>query len=178
MTNEVGPNSELIHAVLQGHPEVFGELVERYERGVLAVIARKIGDIHAAQDVAQEVFVKAYVNLHTLRHPKVFEAWLYRIARREAATWQRRNGARREVPLDHDIPAAERNGQLKEASQKLLAEVMRLPETERHVILLRYFSQHKVKDIAHILDRSVGTVTKQLSRAHARLRRQYEAIKL
>ena len=167
-------NHELIHAVLQGQSEVFGELVERYQCGVLAVITRKIGDVHAAQDVAQDVFVKAYVKLHTLRHPKVFEAWLYRIARHEAATWHRRHSQRREVPLDHDIPATKRNGQLKESSRELLAEVMRLPETERNVILLRYFSHYKVKEIAHILDRSVGTVTKQLSRAHARLRQQYQ----
>ena len=52
---------------------------------------------------------------------------------------------------------------------------MTLPSQEQRVVLLRYFEGHPVGDIARMIGRPIGTVTKQLSRAHARLRRQMEA---
>jgi len=77
-----------------------------------------------------------------------------------------------EISLDpiNVFPPEKRDGQLNEEKQALLAAVVKLPESERQVVMLRYFSGHSVRDVAAILDRSVGTVTKQLSRAHKRLR--------
>ena len=63
------------------------------------------------------------------------------------------------------------NGQLDEDEQKLLAAVVKLPKAEKQVVMLRYFSDNGVKDVAKIAGRSIGTVTKQLSRAHKRLRK-------
>jgi RNA polymerase sigma-70 factor (ECF subfamily) len=68
------------------------------------------------------------------------------------------------------------DGQLDERKQRLLAAVVKLPESERQVVMLRYFSGHSVRDVAAILGRSVGTVTKQLSRAHKRLRNILERL--
>ena len=62
------------------------------------------------------------------------------------------------------------DGLLDEEKQALLAAVLKLPEGERQVVMLRYFSALGVRDVAEILGRSLGTVTKQLSRAHKRLR--------
>jgi RNA polymerase sigma factor (sigma-70 family) len=59
----------------------------------------------------------------------------------------------------------------------LLAAVMRLPERERQLLMLRHFGGHSVADIAEMLGRPVGTVTKQLSRSYGRLREQFEAAK-
>lgn len=166
---------ELVDATLNGDCEAFGQLVERYERGVRAVIVRIVGDTHAAQDVAQEAFVKAYRNLTHLRRAGAFGPWLYRIARRAALSWLQQRPATPTTIVHNEIPAPSDNGRLDEASEQLLHAVMSLPMQERRVVLLRYFEGHAVRDIAEILDRPVGTVTKQLSRAHARLRQRLEA---
>lgn len=69
------------------------------------------------------------------------------------------------------------NGQLDEEKQRLLAAVVKLPRSEKQVVMLRYLGDKSVKDVADIVGRSVGTVTKQLSRAHKRLRTMLERSK-
>ena len=54
---------------------------------------------------------------------------------------------------------------------ELLKAVLRLSKSQRQVVMLRYFGEHSVKEVAEISERSVGTVTKQLSRAHKHLKR-------
>ena len=70
------------------------------------------------------------------------------------------------------IGAATENpdGRLDEHKHRLLAAVLRLPKGEKQVVMLRYFAGHSVKDVAEIVGRGIGTVTKQLSRARVRLR--------
>lgn len=163
-------DAELVNAVLGGDKQAFGLLVKRYERPVRAVALDVLGDYHLASDVSQDAFVTAYENLPGLRKPVAFGSWLMKITRRCAL-----DGARRkqdEAPLESVIPATihNPNGQLDEEKRWLLAAVMKLPESERQVIMLRYFGDNGVNHVAEILGRSVGTVTKQLSRAHRRLR--------
>ena len=66
------------------------------------------------------------------------------------------------------------NGQLDDEKKWLLAAVVKLPQVERQVVMLRYFGRNNVSDVARISGRSVGTVTKQLSRARIRLRQMLE----
>lgn len=168
-------DQELVEATLKGEPEAFGQLVERYERGACAVIVPIIGDIHLAQDVTQEAFIKAYQNLAELRRPSAFAAWLFQIARRLALAWLQQQPPVQARPMHEGLSRSQPNGRLDERSEQLLAAVLELPCQEQRVVMLRYFKGHTVHDIATILDRPVGTVTKQLSRARARLRQQLEA---
>jgi RNA polymerase sigma factor (sigma-70 family) len=70
------------------------------------------------------------------------------------------------------------NGPFDEDKQRLLAAVLQLQKSEQQVVMLRYFDGHSVKDVAEIVGRSVGTVTKQLSRAYKSLRRLLERSEL
>jgi RNA polymerase sigma-70 factor (ECF subfamily) len=160
----------LVDAVLDGNKEAFAILVRRYERPVRAIALAVLGDHHSATDVSQDAFVKAYQELAGLRKPEAFGPWLMKIARRCALDSARRKP--REMTLEPAVAGAieSPNGQLDEDKQALLAAVVRLPEAERQVVMLRYFAGHSAKDVAGIVGRSVGTVTKQLSRAHKRLR--------
>lgn len=163
-------DAELVNDVLNGDKQAFGVLVKRYERPVRAVALNVLSDYHLATDVSQDAFVTAYENLPGLRKPMAFGPWLMRITRRCALDWARRK--REEAPLESVVPARIQNpdSQLEEGKQWLLSAVIKLPKGERQVIMLRYFSGLSVKDVAEILGRSVGTVTKQLSRAHKHLR--------
>ena len=163
-------DAELVDAVLNGERGVFAHLVHRYERPVRVVGTDILGDKDAADDAAQETFIKAYEKLGSLRRPAAFGPWLLKIARRCALDAARRR--RKTVPLESlgYAEAVTGNGQLDEAKQELLSAVVRLPSAERQVVMLRYFHQRSVRQVADVCGRSVGTVTKQLSRAHGRLR--------
>jgi RNA polymerase sigma-70 factor (ECF subfamily) len=160
----------LVNAVLNGQKQAFAALVTRYERSVRAAAMGVLGNHESVRDTAQEAFVKAYENLAHLRRPGAFGPWLMKITRRCALNMAGQKP--REAALEPtNISGAEStDGRLDEQKQSLLAAVIRLPEGEKQVVMLRYFSGHTVKEVAAILGRSVGTVTKQLSRAHRRLR--------
>jgi len=167
----VQSDAEITKLVLNGDKQAFAVLVERYERPVRAVALNVLGDYHRAADAAQDAFVKAYEKLPALRKPAAFGSWLMKITRRCALDLARRT--LRESHLDPEIAAEieARDVRLDRDKQSLLAAVTRLPKAEQQVIMLRYLGANSVKDVAHIVGRSVGTVTKQLSRAHKRLRK-------
>jgi len=172
--SDVRTDAELVNAVLSGERDLFALLVKRYERSVRAVALDVMRDYHSATDVSQDAFVKAYERLACLRKPEAFGPWLMKITRRCALDSARRKP--KEARLETKIHAAieSPNGRLDEDKQRLLAAVVKLPRAERQVIMLRYLGNNSVKDVAEIVGRSVGTVTKQLSRAHKRLRRILE----
>jgi RNA polymerase sigma-70 factor (ECF subfamily) len=166
----VQQDAELVKAVLDGDKHAFGVLVKRYERPVRAVALDVLGDYHLATDVSQDAFVTAYENLPGLRKPVAFGSWLMKITRRCALDCVRRKNGQEFLEPVVPSTSPNRNGRLDEEKQWLLSAVIKLPRSEQQVIMLRYFSGHSVKEVAGILGRSVGTVTKQLSRAHKRLR--------
>ena len=171
-------DAELAQAVLKGDSGAFAHLVRRYERPVRAVATDILGDKDAADDAAQETFIKAYEKLGSLRRPAAFGAWLLKIARRCALNAARRR--RKVVPFQSlgYAEAVSGNGQLDEDKQELLSAVVRLPSAERQVVMLRYFHHRSVRQVAAVCGRSVGTVTKQLSRAHGRLRNMLKGCEL
>lgn len=163
-------DAELVQEVLDGSKDAYAELVCRYERPAKAAALHILGDYHAAEDAAQDAFVKAYQQLHRLSSPDAFGSWLLTTTRRCALDVARKKKS--DVPLDAiaHMPAHQRNGHLDDEKRQLLDGLMRLGESERQVLLLRYFGSHTVQQVADITGRSVGTVTKQLSRAHQNLR--------
>ena len=164
-------DAELVTAVLDGDRGAFAEIVRRYERTV-RIIARSFApDHHTAEDVAQETFLAAYRKLGGLRNGMLLGAWIGRIARRQAVRLGRRASSAAMAELVADSPA-DRDSGLDDESRRLLAEVMDMPRHERTVVMMRYFERRSAGEISEILDRPVGTVTKQLSRAYERLRRR------
>ena len=167
-------DAELVNAILDGEKQTFAVLVKRYERPVRAVALDVLGDYYLASDVSQEAFIKAYEQIARLRKPEAFGAWLIKIAHRCAL-----DSARQKLKEPRlEMKAAELidnpDGQLDDEKQRLLAAVVKLPRSEKQVVMLRYLDDNNVKDVADIVGRSVGTVTKQLSRAHKRLRKMLE----
>jgi RNA polymerase sigma-70 factor (ECF subfamily) len=166
-------DAELVDAVLEGDRLAYADLVRRYERPVRAVAFRVLGDLDTAKDVAQDAFVIAYEKLPWLRNGRAFGAWTLRIARREAIRVSRQRS--KTVSLE-DLTETETEApsSLDETRGALLDAVTRLPKHERVVVLLKHFDDHSVEEIAAITGRPVGTVTKQMSRAYARLRKMLE----
>ncbi len=163
-------DSDLVSAVLAGDRGAYAHLVGRYERAVHAAALRVLRNHHTAQDAAQEAFLAGFRHLGSLRDGATFGAWILRIAQREAVRAARRGPRMSTVDSSSDVPAPQCDGHLDESQQLLLERVSDLPEQERVVLMLRYFGSHSVQEIARMTGRPLGTVTKQLSRAVARLR--------
>lgn len=163
-------DAELVRAVKDGQAQAFAALVRRYERAARAVALDVLRDHHSARDATQDAFVRAYENLGRLRKAGAFGPWLMKITRRCALNIAQRMPKEKALEPAEAFRVGSANGPLDEEKRVLLAAVTRLPESEKQVVMLRYFCGHSVKEVAAILGRSVGTVTKQLSRAHKRLR--------
>ena len=168
------PDAQFVKAVLAGDNAAFATLIARHEVSVRAVALNILGNHHDAQDVTQEAFIKAYQKLTTLRKADAFGPWVQKIAKRCALTAVRR--APKQVSIEQlgEIDSQSQNGQLDKDDRELLDALTKLPTAEEQVVMLRYFGGHSVTAVAAIKGRSVGTVTKQLSRAHKRLKKIME----
>ena len=172
---------KLIHRILSGDDSAFNTLVERHHKGVHALIWRKIGDFHYAEELTQDVFLQVYKKLGTLKDPKCFTGWLYVIANRLTLNWiQRHKPAMQSleetpleeidessythyVTLEREADAAEQNSEI---VKKLLEK---LPESERTVVTLYYLGEMTVKEIGNFLGVSVNTIKSRLRRGRERL---------
>ena len=172
---------QLIRSTLSGNDEAFSTLVKKYQKSVHALVWRKIGDFHYAEEITQDTFLQAYKKLSTLKNHNQFAGWLYVIANRLCLNWMRKKkpalqsleGTRADevarlsyshyVAGKRETEAAERRSEIVE---KLLA---RLPESERTVVTLYYLGEMTAKEIGKFLGVSVKTVHSRLHRARKRL---------
>jgi RNA polymerase sigma-70 factor, ECF subfamily len=165
----------LIEQAQQGDRNAFGELVSRYYPGVVRVVYRLCGDTGLAEDMAQEAFLRGWVNLSSFRPHTSLRNWLYRIAVNATLDVLRRKP---EEQLDDEAAqmypdqAASPEATLIEKERVvLLQQAMRsLPEAAKSVLVLREYGGLSYQEIASVLDVPVGTVMSRLNYARNRLR--------
>ena len=177
---------QLIQRTLSGDDAAFGILLQRYQKSVHALVWRKIGDFHIAEDITQDTFLQAYKKLSTLKNHNQFAGWLYVIADRLCIDWSRKRRLRTQSLEDtlveeierssytHHVSEAretERTERRYELVKKLLAK---LPESERTVVTLFYLGEMTTKEIGKFLGVSVGTIKSRLRRGRKRLQEDEE----
>ena len=181
-------DAELIRRVLQGDQDAFSPLVTKYQKRVHALVWRKIGDFHIAQEVTQDAFLRAYQKLGTLKNHTQFPGWLYVIAANLCSDWFRKNpppeqslevtdmSEVNEVSYSRYVAekqAAEADETRREVVKKLL---QKLPESERTVMTLYYLGEMTIKAISEFLGVSPNTIKSRLSRARDRLKKEENMI--
>jgi len=165
------------------NPEAFGVLIERYETKLRRYIHRltNISDTDA-DDILQEVFIKAYRNLHNVDSAGSFSAWIYRITRNTVISEFRKKKARPpETIFDKELIETLRSdiSLIKELDNTLLKETLetaikKLPDKYRDVIILKYSEEKSYEEMSDILRKPPGTVATLLSRAKKQLRKHLE----
>jgi RNA polymerase sigma-70 factor, ECF subfamily len=169
-------DAQLVASVRLGDVEAFGQLAERYERILLAIALAKARDFHEAEDIVQTTLLVAFRRLETLHDERKFGPWLMQIARRQLVEAFRTRRVPAALPLNDHLheKGDDASTRVTIENEHLLSLVARLPEREGMLIGLRYFDGHSMAEIASISGQPLGTVTKQLSRAIARLRSWYD----
>ncbi len=151
-----------------GHPDDYRFLVQRYQGALLGHLLGRLGCRERAEEVTQESLVRAYFKIGSLEQPDRFFAWLLGIANRVVQEHQRhsqRTQRHRDIPRQ-PCPTSPADSY----DEDLATAIAQLPDQQRDLILLRYYSQMSCKDISQHLDMPLGTVTKTLSRAYSLLR--------
>ena len=177
---------QLIQRTLSGNDTAFGILLQRHQKSVHALVWRKIGDFHTAEDITQDTFLQAYKKLSTLKNHDQFAGWLYVIADRLCIDWSRKRRlitqSLEDTPVEeieissyaHHVSAereTERTERRHELVRKLLAK---LPESERTVVTLFYLGEMTTKEIGKFLGVSVDTIKSRLRRGRKRLQEDEE----
>ncbi|HGJ66134.1 TPA: sigma-70 family RNA polymerase sigma factor [bacterium] len=175
-------DGSIIYDCLNGKPEAFGMLIDKYKEGIYAFVYSEIRNFQDAQDVTQEVFIQAYQDLRNLKRWESFSFWLYRIARRKCISWFRDRTKR----VDHDfIDDQEQNKidipSLKSYQDDRLAESVQealntLPSIYREALILHYFGGMKSEEIAESLGISPTAIRMRLSRAREQLKEEMVAM--
>ena len=158
----------------------FAELYERYLRPVHNFVRSHVSDVATAEDLTAQVFFKSLVSASTFRGEGSYRSWIFQIARNTIATWktQVKNleipvGEIQEGPTLEETPAVLTLADVER--EELAATVDELPDAQREVILLRYWKDLTVDEIAEKTERSPGAVRQLLHRARQRLRKKVSA---
>jgi len=165
-----------VHAAAHD-PQAAGRLYDRHYARIFGYVYRCTLDRMTAEDLTSNVFLAAFAHLGRFRWRQApFQAWLYRIATNEVRTFfRRRNSARAaRLQIEHgaaegSAPAADQEPGASEEYRLVHEALLELRAKHRTVIILRYFEDKTMAQIAEITGSREGTVRSQLHRGLARL---------
>jgi RNA polymerase sigma-70 factor (ECF subfamily) len=178
----------LIRQAQQGNTAAFEELVQQYDRAVLRLAIHLTGSQEDGQDIYQEAFLRAYINLPRFRFECSFYTWIYRIVTNLCLDHLRRKNSRgRDVTTmvspdgdeeevlnrmpDHNPGASpERSLVGRELRRCIVRALARLSPRERMVFELKHYHGLKLRTVADLLNTTEGTIKNTLLRANHKLR--------
>ena len=180
---------QLIERTLAGDESAFSTLVRKYQKPVHAFVRRKVGDFHIAEEITQDIFLRVYEKLQTLKNPNTFAGWLYVIAAHQCFAWFEK----KRIPMESldAMPPEELEelayGQYRAKQQEEFANeqqrevveglLQKLPEGERSVVTLHYLDSMTCEDVSELLGVSPNTVKSRLHRARKRLKKDEPTIR-
>jgi RNA polymerase sigma-70 factor (ECF subfamily) len=154
---------ELVRLFRDGDESAFNQLVLRYQERIYWVARRFVNDHEAADDITQDVFVKAYESLRNFRAESSLYTWLYRIAVNIALNALRRQKVKGFFRIDELFEAEDTGTQApdeaveREEDRALIEQaIARLPTKQHLVFVLRFYEEMPYEEIAKILRTSVG----------------------
>lgn len=168
--------------VRAGDKEAFGVLILRYETKLLRYARKFLLFNETGEDLVQDVFIKAYVNLNSFNAEKRFSPWLYRIAHNEFINELKRRG-RAPLPFfdtdtifPHPVANETSDGPTQDAETKRMLDAVigELSPKYREPLLLCFFEEMSYEDIADVLQIPTSTVGVRIKRGKDRLRDLYE----
>jgi len=177
---------EKIKLVKKGDQSAYEDVVLFYQNRIYQHCYRMLGNAHEAEDIAQEAFIRAYVNIHSFNDKRKFSSWLYRIATNLSIDRIRKR--KPDYFLDAKVKGtegldmysqlqSEGNSVVEEVESNdiqafIHGEIAKLPPKYRSIIMLRYLEEFSLKEISEMLDIPIGTVKTRIHRGREALRKR------
>src|SRR5208283_490156 len=181
---------ETVERARDGDPAAFTVLVNTYRRRILGTVSRLIGRPDDVEDVAQEVFMRLYDSLGQLRHPQIFEPWLYRLTTNASLDFLRKRKRRPESRMSdlseqQVLPADARVGtesnrddrekkRVREFMNELLGQVS---EEDRLLLILKEVEGLSLKELESVYDVNENALKVRLFRARQRVLKAFAALR-
>jgi RNA polymerase sigma factor (sigma-70 family) len=166
-----------IRKVLDGDPDAFAPLVDKYKTMAYNISLKLVRHPEDAEEITQDSFIKAYRSLRGFKGDARFSTWLYRIVHNSSISHLRKK--QRTVKPDIEdralvnLPDTDHESQNDEFMAAALKKAVDdLPEMERTMIMLYYYEESSIDDIASVTGLSVSNVKVKLFRARKKLHDQ------
>lgn len=170
-------DDELVEEILNGSKAAMDVLVRRHYKNIFSYVYRKTGNYHLAYDLTQEIFIKMMKSIKNYKQQGKFSSWLLKIAVNHCRDYYkssdfRKEGQRTELPED----LAQDNSnvwdifQLKQQRKEVRESINALPEYQRETIILRFYHDLKIKEIALITGSKEPTVKSRLRQGLEKLK--------
>ncbi|SRR6266446_1866713 len=161
------PAGQLARRATGGDLDAFEELIRHLQRRVYGFAFQHLRDVHEAHDLTQEIFVKLYRNLSRFDSERPFEPWFWKLAANTTINYRRKR-----VPLPAEQPheTADPDSTLPAHDPALVQALAQLDPAYRMPILLHYYADLSLEQVAITLNLSVPAIKSRLHRARAQLR--------
>lgn len=177
----------LLSGLKMGNEIAFRKLYELYAEKIYKTAYMMTNDKVAAQDVVQEVFIKVFKKISDLKYKEAFSSWFYRITINSCLSYMSEN-SKVKVLFDEDefnnIPEEriyfnpEDNALERELYEEVMENIYKLPRLQRITIILYFYNEMTIKEIAGVMDCSEGTVKSRLFHGKKNLKEMLEHKKI
>jgi RNA polymerase sigma-70 factor, ECF subfamily len=176
-------DTEIIKRILQGEQALFAQLVQRYQQYVFTLVLRFTDSREDAEEISQDVFVKAYRSLADFRGESKFSTWLYTVVRTSSITFLRKkkldttslDNERTSLQLENRESGFNANTMEQKSRHAMVNAAIRLlSPDDGQIITLFYKGEQSLEEIGRIMGLEPNTVKVRLHRARNRLREKME----
>jgi len=176
-------DTEIIKKILQGEQALFAQLVQRYQRYVFTLVNRFTSNREDAEEISQDIFVKAYRSLADFRGESKFSTWLYTVVRTSCITFLRKkqldttslDNERTLIQLENKESGFNANiVEQKSRHAMLNAAIRLLSPDDSQILTLFYKGEQSLEEIGRIMGLEPNTVKVKLHRARNRLKEKME----
>ena len=183
MNKSLTEEKKLLHRIKDGNESAFHEFFENHHKAVYHLYFHMLHDLHKAEDITQEVFLKAFMRVDKFRGESKVSTWLYRIAVNLCLNHQRQKKHKNILSLDFMFERRNQqardpgNGPLERLNQKEEKLIVRetidsLPKNQRIAIIFNHYEGFSYHEISEIMNLSVSSVRSLIYRAKQRLQKR------
>lgn len=166
-----------ITLVLNGNPNAFATLVDRYKNMVFTLALKMVSNREEAEEIAQDTFIKVYSSLNKFKGESKFSTWVYKITYNTCLDYLKKNKKEKKVTYIEDfsehqtkeIESAFDAIDEKERNQVIQECLEKLPSDEAFLLTLYYFDGQSVDEISKVMNNSVGNIKVKLFRTRKKL---------
>lgn len=159
-----------VRSCLEGNKDAMRAFVARFQSSIFGLCYRMLGHRHDAEDVAQEVFVRAFRSLHQWDSARTLKPWLLTIAANRCRTFLSKR-SKRPIPAEFapELAVSQSPEPLQDLGEELQNAINLLREDHRTCFILFHQEQMSCQEIGEVLDRPEGTIKTWLHRSRQEL---------